>query len=328
MPYQVLVTGATGFLGSHLVCRLAEAGQRVRVLVRDPARLSVPAAVVDALDVRVGDITDPDSVADAVSGVGTVFHCAAFIGLGQPTDRRKLNRVNVGGTATVVNAALEAGIRRLVYTSSIAALGRSADITHCLDETAEWSESPLNTAYAISKYRAELEVHRAIAEGLDAVIVNPSVIMGPGRRGENTMKIAERVLAKTIPALPSGSTNVVDVEDVVEGLLAAMERGATGERYVLAGQNLSWTAIIGTLAEALGVEAPGRIMSFRLALFLGGLMELVSVVTRRPPLVSRESARLTGHKTCYDNAKAIRELDMDFRPFSETAARIAAVFDA
>ena len=326
MEELTLVTGATGFLGSRLVERLLRAGSRVRVLIRDPKRLQVAEGDRDALEVLVGDITDPDSVHDAVSGVRHIYHCAAFVGFEGRTDRPLLNRVNIGGTAVVVDAALEAGVDRLVHTSSIAALGRSDGLKECLDESAEWTDSHLNTAYASSKYQAELEVHRAIAEGLDAVIVNPSLIMGPGRTGENTMKIAEGLRAGKIPAMPGGSTNVVDVEDVVTGHLAAMEKGLTGNRYLLTGENLAWTTIIQTLAGALGVPAPTRTMSLRSALVLGGLSEMLAILTRRPPLVTRESARITGHHTCYDNAKAVRELGLAFRPFSETAARIASVF--
>ncbi len=328
MPHVVLVTGATGFLGSRLVSRLLKTGQSVRVLVRDASRLATCGLDPDDLEMIVGDITDPDAVARAISGVATVYHCAAFVGLGGLSDRPRLRRVNVGGTATIVNAAIESGVRRMVFTSSIAALGRSDEHTECLDENTEWTESPLNSAYAISKYHSELEVYRGIAEGLDAVVVNPSVIMGPGRRGENTMQIAESIYRRKLPALPSGATNVVDVEDVVSGHMAAMENGKCGERYLLAGENLSWTAIIETLARSLNVPPPTRTMSLRAALFLGGISELLSVVTKKPPLISRETARLTGHRVCYENRKARTELGLEFRPFSETASRIAAMFDA
>jgi dihydroflavonol-4-reductase len=320
---KTLVTGATGFVGAHLVRLLVEKGESVRILIRSPKRLDILKNVEGQVEIVQGDVRNPDHVHEAVAGVDQVYHCAAFVGFGGRSESDAMMDVNVGGTRVVVDAALSCGVERLVHTSSIAALGRAENTTACLDETAKWAESGLNTAYAVSKHLAELEVHRAAAEGLDAVIVNPSLVMGPGRPGENTLRIAENIRDRKLPAMPSGATNVVDVRDVALGHVAAMERGRTGQRYLLAGQNLPWTEIIGTLARCLGVEPPSRVMSMRAGVIAGGLSELLAKITRTSPLLTRESARISGHRSCYVNDKACTELGLSFRPFTEIAERMA-----
>ncbi|MCH8961424.1 MAG: SDR family NAD(P)-dependent oxidoreductase [Bacteroidetes bacterium] len=252
---KTLVTGATGFIGSELTRQLLQEGVRVRILRRATSRLDLLGEAAQHVEHVLGDVTDPPSLCEAMADVGQVYHVAAYVGLGGRRDHARLHRVNVGGTAHVVNAALEAGVERLVHTSSIAALGRPE---RPIDETTEWHASSANTAYAVSKHEAELEVYRGIAEGLDAVIVNPSLVFGVGRPGENTRLIAERIRDGKIPATPGGGTNVVDVEDVAAGHRQAMRHGKTGERYLLGGENISWKTIFGTLAEALGVAPPRR----------------------------------------------------------------------
>ncbi|HYE58415.1 MAG TPA: NAD-dependent epimerase/dehydratase family protein, partial [Rhodothermales bacterium] len=214
----------------------------------------------------------------------------------------------------------------LVHTSSMAAFGRPADTSVVLDETAEWSPSRLNGPYAESKHRAELEVHRGIAEGLDAVIVNPSLVFGVGRAGENTVRIVELVRDRRLPVAPTGGTNVVDVRDVAEGHVRAMARGHTGERYFLGSQNLPWTEILGLLAGAFGVPPPRRTVGPRVANLLGLLMEARGKLTGRRPSLTRERARQTSAFYRYRNDKAIRELGMTFRPFRETAQMLAEAF--
>jgi dihydroflavonol-4-reductase len=320
---MILVTGATGFLGSVLVHQLLAEDEPVRILRRSTSSLDLLGDAADHVEHTVGDVTDAASVRAAMRDIEFVYHTAAFVGFGGKKDAEQLHAVNVGGTANVVNAALAEGARRLVLTSSQAALGRPETPVGVIDETAEWTASKANTAYAKSKHEAELEVHRGIAEGLDAVIVNPAVIFGPGRAGENTMEIVDKVRQGRMPAAPSGGTNVVDVEDVAAGHRAAMAQGETGERYFLGSENLRWKEILDTLADAFGVPGPRFVLSPKVALAAGTLSEVAATLTRSRPTLTRETARISGRFYRYDNRKAREELSVTFRSFRATAERIA-----
>lgn len=320
---MILVTGATGFVGSVLVRRLLAEGEAVRILRRPSSPLDLLGGAARRVEHALGDVTEADAVYAAMEGVGQVYHVAAVVAFGRGA-RERLRDVNVRGTAHVVDAALEAGVERLVHTSSIAALGRPERPGGLIDEDAVWTASRSNTAYAVSKHDAEREVNRGIAEGLDAVIVNPALIFGPGRPGENTMQLAERVAAQRVPLAPPGGTAVVDVEDVAAGLRAAMGRGETGERYVLAAENLSWTEVLTTLAGAIGVAPPRGTVSPALLRLGGVLAEAGAFVTRAEPALTCETARTATETHRYNNSKAVDRLGVSFRPFAETAARIAA----
>ncbi len=322
---MILVTGATGFLGSVLVRQLLDEGETVRILRRETSALDLLGESADHVEHAIGDVTDFESVRAAMDGIEYVYHTAAFVGFGGAKDAERLHAVNVVGTANVVDAAREASVRRLVLTSSQAALGRPEKPAGVIDETAEWTGSKMDTAYARSKHESELEAHRAIAEGLDAVIVNPAVIFGPGREGENTMEIVAKV-RKGIPAAPAGGTSVVDVEDVAAGHRAAMARGETGERYFLGSEDLRWKAIFDTLADAFGVSGPKIVLPPPLALMAGFASEIVASLTRSRPTLTRETARISGRFYRYSNRKAREELGITFRPFRATAERIAASY--
>ncbi len=321
---KTLVTGATGLLGSELVRTLLANGHDVRILHRATSSLALLGDAAAEVERVVGDLSDPSLLMDAMEGVSSVFHAAAYVGFGGRRDWKRLYDVNVRGTALVLDAARAKGVERLVFTSSIAALGRSDAAFSQIDERANWEDSSANTAYALSKHLAELEVHRAIAEGLDAVIVNPALIFGLARAGENTRQIVESVRDRKLPGVPSGGTCVVDVKDVAEGHRLALERGRTGERYILGHENLSWREIIGVLADAFGVAPPRRTIPPALATFAAALSETVGRVTRTRPFLTLETARTSARTTFYDNSKAVEELGCTFRPFTETARRISA----
>ena len=321
---MILVTGATGFVGSRLVRDLVAGGAAVRVLRRPTSRLDLLGASAREVQHALGDVTDPASVRDAVDGVEVVYHVAAAVAFG-PAARRRLRDVNVRGTRAVVDAALDAGVGRLVHTSSIAALGRPERPGGVIDESAVWTASRSNTAYARSKRDADLEVLRGVAEGLDAVAVHPALVFGPGARPrEGTGRVVERVARGGVPLAPPGGTAVVDVADVSAGLRAACERGGTGERYVLAAENLSWTAVLGALAHALGTAPPRGTAPPALLRLVGALAEAGGVLARSEPSLTRATARSAAETYRYANDKAVRDLGLSFRPFAETAARIAA----
>lgn len=323
MP-KVLVTGATGLLGSALTRHLVRAGTEVRILRRETSRLDALGDVARNVEHTIGDLNDAGSLRDAMAGIDLVYHTAAYVSFEGQSDRDALMQSNVEGTAGVVNAALEAGIRRLVHTSSMSAFGRPEPKDAVLDEKSQWHRSRAHSVYAQSKYLSELQVHRGVAEGLDGVIVNPSLIFGTGRAGMNTRRLVDRLRDGRLPAIPSGGTNVVDVLDVVDGIVRAMERGRTGERYFLGSENLSWRRIIHTLSRAFDVQPPRPTLPPAPTMILALGAEALSALTGSRPAFTREQARSASRFYRYSNRKAIEELGCSFRPFAATAERLAS----
>lgn len=320
----ILVTGATGFLGSVLTRQLVSEGSDVRILRRESSSLELLGDVVETVEHVVSDVIYGRGVCEAMDGVDRVYHVAGKVSFAR-RDRAKLNRVNVEGTANVVNAALEAGVDRLVHTSSIAALGRPLGANAVIDEDTPWAGAPHRSAYARSKRRAELEVHRGIAEGLEAVLVNPALIFGVGRPGANTRRIVDAVRDGWMVAAPPGGTNVVDVEDVAAAHRAAMREGTSGRRYLVGGENRSWSSIIGALAEAFQVQPPQYTVPPSVLTAGSFVAEAVATLTRTSPIFPRATARSAARTYRFDNSRAQQELNCTFRPFEDTAQRIANV---
>jgi dihydroflavonol-4-reductase len=318
----VLVTGATGFVGSVLTRQLVSDGLEVRILRREDSSLDLLGEAADAVEHAVGDVTYARSLYQAMQDVDRVYHVAAKVSFAR-RDREALRRVNAEGTAHVVDAALKAGVDRLVHTSSIAALGRPLRADEPVDETSAWEGAPHRSAYARSKRRAELEVHRGIAEGLNAVIVNPALVFGVGGPGTNTRRIVDAVRRGWAVAAPPGGTNVVDVRDVAAGHRAAMERGEAGRRYLLGGDNRSWHSILTVLAEAFGVDPPRRTIPGALLRAGGTVAEAVAALTRTRPVLPRATARAATRTHRFDNSRARDELGCTFRAFEDTARWIA-----
>lgn len=246
-----LVTGGTGFVGSHIARTLVDAGYQVRILRRNTSRLD---AVQDiACEHIVGDVNDPDSLRDAMAGVDWVFHVAAVADYWRNNPSR-IYEVNVDGTRNVLVAAEEAGIQRVIFTSSAAAVGYQHNLCP-VDETVRFNYSPTLTPYGHSKFLAEAEIYRAIERGLDCVILNPAVIIGPGDLNEISGSVVlELARGKVPPVMPPGGMTVIDVRDVAEAHLAAAKRGRTGERYLLGAVDLSHKALRRLTAEIVGVS--------------------------------------------------------------------------
>jgi len=324
MPPLNLVTGGTGLVGSALVRQLVIAGEPVRVLRRATSPLELLGMAGDYVEHALGDVTDPEAVRDAMVGVGRVYHAAALLNFsGGRRDEERLFEVNVEGTAHVVDAAREAGVERLVHVSSIAALGRPATPGDLIDEETPWADSSMNTGYAKSKRSAEWEVQRGVAEGLDAVMVNPSLVFGRGRPGEGTMRAVERAHRGGLWMAAPGGTSVVDVQDVALGMRAAMEKGRTGERYILTAENLPFSMLFATLSAAFGQPPPRVVLSPRALLAVGTVAGALGRLTFTTPKLTREQARIASTTYRYSHRKAVEELGLTFRPFRETAERIA-----
>ena len=250
---RVLVTGGTGFVGSQLVAALVGRGDQVRVLRRANSSL-LGLEGLSNIEHIIGDILEPEAVAQAVDGCELVFHVAALSSYWR-AQREQIYRVNVDGTRTVLEACLRARVPRVVVTSSVGAIGIRPDGKPA-DEMTQFDRISARLAYADSKHRAEAVVGRLVKLGLDAVIVNPAVVLGPGDHYQISGSMIVEFARRRFPAVPAGGMCVVDIDAVVQGHIAAAERGRTGERYILGGENLSHRAIAATICEVVGQTPP------------------------------------------------------------------------
>jgi dihydroflavonol-4-reductase len=321
-----LVTGGTGFVGSAVASALAGAGAQVRVL----ARAASDRRNLDGLPVEVatGDLRDRASLERALEGCRYLFHVAADYRLWVP-DPAAMLAANVEGTRAVMEAALAAGVERVVHTSSVATLGHNADGSPA-DEATPSAVDDMVGPYKRSKFLAEAEVRRLVAErGLPAVIVHPSAPIGPGdRKPTPTGRMVVEAAAGRAPAYIDTGLNVVHVGDVARGHLLALSHGRIGERYILGGDNLTLAAILSMCAEA-GGKAPPRIR-----LPIGAVMpvavaaEAFARLTGKTPLVTRDELAMARTPMFFTSAKAERELGYAHRPAAEAIRDAVAWFRA
>jgi dihydroflavonol-4-reductase len=313
-----LVTGATGFVGANIVEALNRAGWRVRILHRKTSSMAALRGL--RFEAAEGDVTDPASLLPALQGCDAVFHAAAVVMEFWQPDLDRLYRVNVEGTRNVVQAALAANVPRLVYTSSQGALG-FADRRTPLNEGAQFNIPPAAYPYGHSKHLAEQEVRAAVAQGLHAVIVNPSVVMGPRDVNLLNSRIILEVAKGRIPLLPPGGINVVDVHDVASGQLLALEKGRTGERYLLAGHNVSNRQLAREIAAVLGVRPPRGEIPLPLIPALARAVDGANRLAPRPLPLSGDVLRMGARFFYADNHKAVTELDLQVTPLRHTIQR-------
>jgi dihydroflavonol-4-reductase len=322
---DALVTGATGFVGGHLVRALRERGARVRCLVR-PA---TPGDGLSGLGVEIvrGDLTDAAAVRAAADGAEVVFHCAADYRLWVP-DPRAMYASNVDGTRNVLEAAARAGARRIVYTSTVGALGLDPRGL-AADERAPVRLDDMIGPYKRSKFLAERVAEEFIGRGLPVVIVNPSTPVGEGDvKPTATGRMIVEFLEGRLNAWVDTGLNLIDVRDVAVGHLLAAERGRVGEKYILGHRNLSLAEILGLLARLTGRPAPRLRLPHWLPLVVAAVDTCAAHVLRRPPRVALDAVRLARHKMYFDSAKAVRDLGLPQTPVEDALARAVAWFRA
>ena len=304
---KILVTGGSGYIGSAVVRELLEGGSELRVLVRKSDDLSN----LDGLDVELayGDITDFHSVMRALDECDRVFHLAAIYAIWLP-DTKLMDWVNVNGTRNVLEACLRKGIERVVYTSSVAALGAHGR-EHPANESARFNLSHTRDAYYLSKYRAEQVALDYSRRGLPVVIVNPTNPCGPRDIVPTPNgQLIINVIKGRLPGYVDGGINVSDISDTARGHVLAMEKGRVGEKYVLGNTNLSVKEYFDLIAELGGAKSPSIRIPSSVAVFSGHLYELLAMATRRPPVTTAAWVRVGSQYSFWDSSKAVEELGM------------------
>lgn len=314
---SILVTGGTGFLGSYIIKALVEKGYPVRAIRRGNKQPGwISKEILDKVEWVEGDILDVVSLEEAMEGVDTIIHSAAIVSFAKK-DRKHMYQVNVEGTANVVNMALEQQVKRLVHISSVAALGRTAGGGQ-VNEEKKWEESKVNTHYAKSKYKGELEVWRGMAEGLDAVILNPSTILGYGDWHSSSCAIFKNVYEEFKWYSP-GINGFVDVEDVASAAVLLMESKITEQRYIVNGDTWPFQQLMNTMAGHFGKKRPSRATTPFLIAIAWRLEKIKSFFTGKKPLLTKESARVAQSKTYFANDKILKTLPgFSFTPLEES----------
>ena len=309
-----LVTGSTGFIGSAITRELIKNGEEVKVLIRKTS----DTRNIDNLEVEKvhGDIRDVDSMRRALKGCDTLFLTAAYFAHWAPNPKL-LYEVNVGGTKASLQAALEADIEKVVYTSTNNAIAASGPMPATEEKAFNYWES--KDHYSMSKYIAENEARMFISKGLPLVIVNPTLVIGindikPTPSGQMIIDVVK----KKMPGYIDGGINIIDVEDVAQGHILAVTKGKVGNRYLLGNRNVTVYEYLKLIADIAGVKPPAIKLPYKFALALGHIFELGSYITKKPPVVTASEVRIGKMTEWYDCSKAVNELGLPQTPIETT----------
>ena len=308
---MVLVTGGAGLLGSELINQLIARGTEVRAVYNN-----VRPADKNGLELIACSILDTMGLEEAMQGVDEVYHCAGLVSFTKDNSE-SLYKINVEGTANVVNACVDAGVKKLIHVSSVAALGRIRN-EQMVNEKMQWTETTSNSKYGKSKYLGELEVWRGIAEGLNAVIVNPVIILGNGNIDDGSTGIFKSAFNE-FPWYAEGVSGFVDVRDVALAMILLMESDIHSERFIISGHNVSYKDVFSKIAEVFNKKTPSKKVTPFMASVVWRMEAIKSAFTGKRPLLTRETAATAQAKVFYDNSKLLTKLpSFSYRPFDET----------
>lgn len=315
---MILVTGATGFLGAELIHQLTGQGIKLRALKRRHS--VIPDLIKDNHQIEwvIADLNDFSDLEDAFEGVDKVYHCAALVSF-NPKDKAKLLRVNIEGTSNIVNLCAAFGVR-LLHVSSVAALG-NAKKGALITENDLWEYDAKAHSYAISKYEGEMEVWRGIAEGLDAVIVNPSVIIGAGAGFSGSGAIF-KLVKDGLAYYTRGATGFVDVSDVAKCMIALMNSTETAERFTISAENYYYKQLFEEIAMGYGVKAPAKEAKPWMLAIAWRAAKLASLFTGKPAALTADAARSSLNKSLYSNEKIKETIGITFKPLTQSIKEI------
>ncbi|WP_205508442.1 NAD-dependent epimerase/dehydratase family protein [Longitalea arenae] len=303
---KILVTGGSGFIGAYIIKELVEKGYAVRAIRHSKGTpFFIPAHINDKVEWVAGDILDVVSLDDAMKGIDAVIHAAAKVSFSD-SERKAIYKLNIEGTANVVNLALENNIRRFVHISSVAAIGRTTT-GETITEEKKWQPGKWHTTYAISKHHAELEVWRGAAEGLDMVIVNPSTVIGYGDWNLSSCAIFKSVY-KEFPWFTKGINGFVAVTDVAKATVLLMESDHSHERFIVNGDNWTFQQLLNTIADGFGKKHPHKEATPLMGSIAWRMEKLKAMFSGKRPLLTRQSARVAQSITYFDNSKILKAL--------------------
>jgi len=312
---MIAVTGATGLLGSSIIRKLIDADEAFVAIKRKDSDTSLLKDISHKISWRDADILDSVALDEVLQDVTSVIHSAGMVSF-NVRDKKKLYEVNVSGTRNIINTCLHYNIKRFVHISSIAALSRPKELIQ-LDENQKWMESPLNTVYAESKYFGELEVMRGHEEGLNVVIVNPSVILGPGDWHKSSSKIFNYVW-KENRFYTDGSMNFVDVNDVATIIYKLHNSTHHGERFIVNAGTISYQDMLKKIAFNFNKRSPSIKLGKKLLAVLIRAERVRSFLTGSTPLITKETAQLTKSSVTYNNEKVKNKLNFEFQSIDDT----------
>lgn len=323
---MIFVAGGTGYLGSHLLYNLAQLGKPLRALYRDREKLDyflkfrkfypeITDALLENIEWVKGDILDYYTLCEHLSGATQVYNTSGLVSF-HKEDKQKLFEINVLGTANLVNACLEHKVERLCHVSSIAALGNPVD-GETINESHLWNKNASPSPYSYSKFRGEMEVWRGINEGLQAIIVNPSIIIGPGIWYGSWGGIFKQIY-EGLKYYPTGSSGYIDIQDVVRVMIRLTESEITGERFILSAENLSHREVIDCLAEGMEKPRPSHPLTPLKVKIACHLEKIRSEFLRSRARITRQSMRSSTAVSSYSNLKITDALSPRFTPVKES----------
>lgn len=330
---MILVTGGTGLVGSHLLAHLSLQNEHIRAIFRTKSSLekvkkvffsySDDATLFDKIEWFQADITDVPALIPAFLGIKHVYHCAAFISF-NPKDYREMRKVNIHGTAILVNLAIDAKVEKFCYVSSIAAVGESLT-NDLISEENEWNKELDNSGYSITKFGAEMEVWRASQEGISVIVVNPGVILGNGFWESGSGKIFSQIY-NGFQFYTEGITGFVAVKDVVKAMILLMKSEVKNEQFILVSENKSFKEVFFSIADAFGLKRPTRKITFWQTEVFWRIAWIISKITQKEPLLSKYSARSAHHISYYSSEKIKNTLNFEFETIENSIQEIVSKY--
>ncbi|PIE48929.1 MAG: NAD-dependent epimerase [Flavobacteriales bacterium] len=320
---MILVTGGTGLVGAHLLYKLVSNGMPVRAIHRKNSNLervkhvfsyyadNNSKALFKKIDWQCADLSDIPALTKAYNGITEVYHCAALISFSN-TDYKKMRKINIDGTANVVNLCISNNVKKLCFISSIATISVPLNNTPAT-EVKEWTEQDKKHGYAITKYGAEMEVWRAGQEGVPVVIVNPGVILGSGFWQSGSGSIFDKIYNK-FPFYTEGITGFVDVDDVVNCMVLLMNSRIENERFILVSENKTYQSVFFNIADAFGKSRPKIKITPWMSSIAWRLFWFAGLFTKRNPVLTKHTARSSHTKRYFSNEKIKKTLDYTFKP--------------